>query len=86
MEETSFVDGLIVKKPREGAPEFVIGSLSMKREELIGWLGKQEGEWVNADMLVSKKGSWYAKVNTWKPEPQNQEVDERADEPEDMPF
>ena len=63
-----FPDGLMVKAPREGAPDFVKGSISIKRADLINWLGQQDGEWINLDMKVSKQGKWYSCVNTYKPE------------------
>ena len=33
-----FPDGIIFKLPRENAPDFVKGSLSLKRADLIKWL------------------------------------------------
>lgn len=66
--EIEFVDGLIVKPPREGAPDFVIGSLSIKRAELIAWLTARDGDWINVDIKEAKSGKWYAAVNDWKPE------------------
>ena len=68
MSEQNFIKGLIVKAPSEKAPDFVKAKLSIKREELISWLNTQEGEWINADILVSKEGKYYAKLDTWKPE------------------
>lgn len=65
--ETEFVDGLIVKAPRDGAPDFVKASISIKREELAAWLAGREGEWVNVDVKESKGGKWYAAVNNYKP-------------------
>jgi hypothetical protein len=63
--DITFPDGLMVKAPREGAPDFVKGSISIKRQELINWLGQEGGEWINLDIKVSKGGKWYASVNTW---------------------
>lgn len=65
--EIQFVDGLIVKAPRDGAPDFVKASISIKRAELIGWLNSQSGDWVNLDVKESQGGKWYAAVNTYKP-------------------
>ena len=65
--ETEFADGLIVKAPRNGAPDYVIGSLSIKREEFIAWLSSREGEWVNLEMKRAKSGKCYAAVDNWKP-------------------
>lgn len=66
--DTKFIEGLIVKAPHERAPEYVKAKLSIKREELIGWLQAQSGEWINADIKVSQGGKYYAAVDDWKPE------------------
>ena len=66
MDVPTFVDGLIVKERDEKTPEFIILKLSLKRTELLEWLDKQEGEWVNVDIKRSQKsGKLYAQVNTW---------------------
>ena len=65
--DIQFVDGLIVKPPCEGAPDFVKCSLSVKREQLIAWLQAREGEWVNLDVKEARSGKWYCAVNDWKP-------------------
>lgn len=88
MSEIEFVDGLIVKAPHSNAPEFVKGALSIKREELIAWLQKQKGDWVNVDIKEAKSGKWYAAVNDYKPqegkkEPKRQEAPRRDDGPDD---
>jgi len=67
-EENNFLDGLIFKLPHDNAPEFVKGSLSIKREELIASLQAQTGDWVNLDLKVSQGGKAYAQINDWKPE------------------
>lgn len=68
MSEPKFVNGLILKAPRDGAPDFVKGSISIRVEELMTFLAKQKTEWVNLDIKESKAGKWYAQVNDWKPE------------------
>lgn len=96
-EEIEFVDGLIVKAPRETAPPYVKASISIKVEDLGKWLRakyKAGEEWVNIDVKESKKGTWYASVSTWKPKEdkstKNQlgTVDRRnpGDEESDVPF
>ena len=69
--DITFPGGLMVKAPRDGAPDFVKGSISIKREELINWLGQQSGDWINLDIKVSKGGKWYSSVNTYKAESAN---------------
>jgi hypothetical protein len=64
--DTQFIQGLIVKAPHERAPEYVKAKLSIKREELIAWLQQQSGEWINADVKVSRGGKWYCAVDEWK--------------------
>lgn len=68
MTDKEFVNGMIFKLPRDNAPEYVKGSLSIKVAELTGWLSAKQEEWVNIDLKVSKGGKAYAEVNTWKPE------------------
>jgi len=68
MSDKKFIDGLLVKPPRDRAPDYVVGSISIKREELIRWLQGQSGEWINADIKVAQSGNWYAQVDDWKPQ------------------
>lgn len=80
MSEARFPNGLIFKTPREGAPDFVKGAVSIKREELIEWLKSEQGEWVNLDLKKSKEGKLYFQVNDWKPESKTETVSD------DLPF
>lgn len=71
--EKEFVNGLIVKKPHEKTPDWVKCRMSIKREDLINWLQMRSDDWINLQVSESKDGSkWYAEVDNWKPEPQNQ--------------
>lgn len=81
--ETQFIDGLIVKAPNSGAPDYVKAKLSIRREELIGWLQSQSGDWINVEVKESKGGKYYAQVDTWKPDGGRvrQESKPRAAEP-----
>ena len=62
-----FVDGLMAKKPRDNAPDWIKCNISLKREDLISWLTEQKDEWINVQVCESKTGNWYAEVDTWKP-------------------
>ena len=66
-DEIEFPKGFIVKAPRDNAPEWIIASISIKREELIEWLSSKEGDWINLDVKEAKSGHWYSSVNTFKP-------------------
>ena len=82
--EPTFVTGLFYKKPHPKAPEFVLGTLSAKREELIAFLKLQEGEWVNMVIKMNKAGKCYVQIDDWKPK-----AKEETPEPEktdDIPF
>ena len=68
MSDPIFVNGLIFKLPRDNAPDFVKGSLSIRVEEMITFLTEQKTEWLNIDLKVSKAGKAYAQVNTFVPE------------------
>lgn len=76
--ETIFVDGMIFKSKRDGAPDFVLGSISFKVDEIVPFLQKHNNNgWVNVDFLRGKpknegeKGKPYFKLNTWKPDKEN---------------
>lgn len=75
MEDKKFLKGLFVKK-REGSPDFVLGQISIKREELITELQSMSEEWLNLDILKEKEGNGiYSKLNTWKPENKEEKSD-----------
>jgi len=59
--------GIRVKAPHEKSPDFVKGQISIRVSEFQDWLSQQQGEWVNLDIKVSQKGSWYCAINDWKP-------------------
>ncbi|HIF38319.1 MAG TPA: hypothetical protein EYQ69_03645 [Gemmatimonadetes bacterium] len=85
MAEVTFPEGISVKDPHESAPDFVQGRISMKKDELIPWLQKQEGEWVNCDIKRSKGGKLYLQVDNWKPNASKTTTE--AEEPKDiLPF
>jgi len=84
MADKIFADGFRFEKPREGAPEFVKGKLSIKVPEAIAFLTKHQTNagWVNLDLKKSKKGTLYLELNTFTPKKQ----DEDSIDPENIPF
>jgi len=62
-------EGIIFKK-RDNQPDFVIGSIAIKKADFIAWLNNQPDDWVNLQALISKAGKPYLKLDTWKPTPQ----------------
>lgn len=96
-----FGEGLFFSRPRDGAPDFIKGSLSIEPSKLIKFLKVNVQHlspkgWMNLDLKESKGGSLYFQVNTWKPlkKPEELEQDkitegeQSSDEvnPEDVPF
>ena len=82
--DIEFVDGLIVKKPHERAPDYVKASISIKVEDLGKWLRakyKAGDEWVNIDLKESKGGKWYAAVSTYKPKDEKPSAKTEDDTP-----
>ena len=59
-DDIEFVDGLIVKAPRDGAPDFVKTSLSIKRVDLMAWLAARNDDWVNVDVKEARVAQRHA--------------------------
>lgn len=66
--EKIYPDGLYAHPPRDGAPDFVKGKISIHRDRLGAFLSTWPDEWVNLDVKEGREGKWYAQVNAWKPE------------------
>lgn len=70
-EEKIFPDGFIVKPPTESAPDWVLGSISIKLDEFIPFLQDNAKKgWVNLDMKKSQAGKMYCELDTWEPKKQ----------------
>lgn len=71
-----FANGFKFNRPREGAPEFVKGSISIKADEAIEFIKKYKNEkgWLNLDLKKSgTKGTLYLELNTFKPSKTNKD-------------
>jgi hypothetical protein len=69
--ENRFPKGLFFKEKNANAPEWVLGKISIKKQELIEWLQNEQGDWVNLDVNISKDGKPFVKVDDWKPKNDN---------------
>jgi hypothetical protein len=93
MADKVFADGFSFKR-RENAPDFVIGSLSVKVEEAIPFLkNNTKNGWVNLNINTSKAGNPYVELDTFVPKPQDPVVKEEVVKEEevkaidpDLPF
>jgi hypothetical protein len=97
MSDNELVNGLYPKQKHENAPDFVLGKVSINLEQFMPWLRQwckdNPGEqWVNIEMLISRGGKPYAKVDSWKPEPRQDSQPEQSepagggDFEDDIPF
>jgi len=68
MSDKQFPKGFLFKR-NEKAPEYIIGQLSIKVEDAIAYLEEKKSEsgYVNIDVKLSKGGTYYMELNTWKP-------------------
>lgn len=59
--DSSFPEGLMFELPREGAPEFVKGRLSIHVPRLKKWLDENVNErgYIDIDLKKSKAGKLY---------------------------
>jgi hypothetical protein len=77
MAETIFIDGLSIYPPRDGAPTFLKGAISIDPVRFAEFMRKNpqyinDKGYIRADIKVSKNGKWYFAVNTYglsEPEP-----------------
>lgn len=67
MADITFVDGLIPKR-NDNAPDYAICKLAVKKSELIPFLNDQSGDWVNMEVMRSKAGKLYTKLDTYEPD------------------
>lgn len=85
-QDVEFINGLSFKAPREKAPDYVKATGSINRQNMIEWLQSKPDEWINFDIKISQKGSWYAQVDNWKPNKAAQPAVEGADIESDIPW
>lgn len=71
MADKEYANGIWGDPPREGAPDFVVGNLSIIPARFIEWLEQQtpnEKGYVRLDILTRKEGhGWSFPLNTYKP-------------------
>lgn len=79
--EKVFAKGFIFKR-NDKAPEFVVGSLSLKSSEAIEFIKQQGKEWINLDVKKSKEGKFYIELNTYEKGASNV----AQDDSQNLPF
>ena len=82
--EKIFAKGFLFKR-KENAPDFVVGSLSLKLSEAIPFIQEHaKGDWVNLDVVKSKGGNIYVELNTYVKPTQTTNANEDIDN--SLPF
>jgi hypothetical protein len=68
MSENEFPKGIMIRKPKDNAPDFIRGQISLKLDEAIPYLQSKASfnNWLNIDIKISKQGSMYLAVNNYK--------------------
>lgn len=98
-EENVFVDGLRTWHPHENAPDFVKFEQEVTDiDELYRWMKQHATQRENGKMglrwtikMAKSTGNPYASLNTFKPKPQGQKVEAKAEaspqeKDDDLPF
>lgn len=83
-EDKIFADGFLFKK-RETAPEWVVGSMSVKVDEAVGFLtSNAKNGWVNLNVNQSRGGKYYIELDTFVPK--KKESGSAPQKEVDLPF
>ena len=91
MSENTFTKGLFFNKPHENAPAFVLGSLSISRDNFIEWLQDQqpnEKGYVRVTIKESREGKVYCALDTYEPKARQEAPKMPADDfdTDSIPF
>ena len=93
MSETTFAEGFFFDRPRENAPEWVIGKMNVQVEKAIAFLRANANErgYVNLDIKEAKSGKPYVALDTWKPktefaDPSGGPIIRKEEDATDLPF
>lgn len=89
MSNKNYASGLYYNHPRKGAPDFVVGAISIHVERLEEWLKTvkaNDAGYINIDVLEGKEKPYcvlneYVPKNTQQAPPDNDDVID-----EDIPF
>ena len=66
--KSEYLKGLFFNEPHEKAPDFIIGSIAIKRLELIETLQNRTEENIRLDCKLGREGKGYATINNYKNE------------------
>ena len=73
-DEKIFADGFSFKRS-ENAPDFVVGRLSLKVDEAIGFIKENEKKgWVNLNIKTARSGNYYVELDTFEPKNKSEDA------------
>tara|TARA_R110000803_G_scaffold106279_1_gene174380 strand:+ start:296 stop:586 length:291 start_codon:yes stop_codon:yes gene_type:complete len=92
-EEKIYPNGLVIFAPREGAPDFVKGSMIITPKIFLEWAKTmtehfreyENNKQLSFDLLDGNKGL-YAVLNTYKPNPSSAKSVVTESKEDDLPF
>jgi len=64
-----FANGMYFNKPLPQAPDFVLGNMSLNKDQFTKWLDQQEVDdkgYLKIDIKESQQGKVYCELNTYK--------------------
>ena len=66
--EKVFADGMMFQNPPPEAPEWLLGKISVRKENFTAFLEKHTNErgWANFDVKKAKNGNIYVELNTYE--------------------
>ena len=93
MSDKTFAEGIYFNPPHEKAPEYVLGSISIRPAAFMTWLNAQPENakgYVRLSIKRSAKGKEYMELDTWDPasrgEGRRQESQGGPNLPQDTDF
>jgi hypothetical protein len=70
--DKKFASGIFFNEPHPNAPDWVLGSISVRPQDFVSWLHEQDVDdkgYIRMQVAISKSsGKPYVALDTWKPE------------------
>lgn len=89
MSDKKYIGGLYFNHPRDKAPEFVLGSISIHKQKFLEGLDEFEVNdkgYINIDVLNGKENKPYCVLNEYKPKNVTIQDGDRTINSQDVPF
>ena len=72
MADKVYAEGLYANAPRDGAPDFVVGTMAIQKDRFMGWLANIDADekgYVRLNVTKQRDDvtKWSVSLDTWKP-------------------